>query len=63
LTDSALRAGQQHGGAATRLAKAHADLGLARYGSDWSGAWERVRVLAVDALTAIREALVTLIPD
>ncbi|WP_239340577.1 hypothetical protein [Frankia sp. CiP3] len=59
----ALRAGQQHGGAANRSAKAQVSLGLVHYGSDWTGAWDRVRAVAVDALTTIREEIATLIPD
>jgi hypothetical protein len=56
-----LRNGQQHSGSATRVDGDRAALGLIRYGSDWAGAWDRVRVVTVDALTTIRESLSTLL--
>lgn len=58
----ALRVGQQHS-AAGRGERAYVALGLTSYGSDWAGAWDHVRAVAVGALTTIREEVATLIPD
>lgn len=61
----AIRADQQHskserdGGAGG----ARVDLGLTRYGGDFSQQWERLRLVTVEALRVIREHLDPLIPD
>jgi len=52
-----LRAAQQHQGADTRAIRAQAALGLARFGSDWAGAWDHLRATAIQALTTIREEI------
>lgn len=52
-----LRAAQQHQGADTRAVKAQTALGLARFGSDWAGAWDHLRATVVQALTIIREEI------
>lgn len=55
----ALRDGGQHPRAATRGARAHAELGLSYPISDWSGAWERLRIAVIDAADALRGELQT----
>jgi hypothetical protein len=52
-----LRAAQQHQGADTRAVRARTALGLARFGSDWAGAWNHLRATVVQALTVIREEI------
>jgi len=36
-------------------------LGLIRYGNDWAGPWDRIRIVTVEALTTIRESLSTVL--
>lgn len=57
-----VRASQQHTGSAGRYDRAWTDLGLPRFGSDWASAWRQIQVVTIDALTTIREALVSTLP-
>jgi hypothetical protein len=52
-----VRNGQQHAAAMVDADKDWVKLGLARFGSDWTGAWERVQVVAIEALRTIRESV------
>jgi hypothetical protein len=58
-----VRASQQHTASAGRYDRAWTDLGLPRFGSDWASAWRQIQVVTIDALTTIREALVSTLPQ
>ena len=58
-----VRASQQHTGSAGRYDRARTTLGLPRFGSDWASAWRQIQVVTIDALTTIREALVSTLPQ
>jgi hypothetical protein len=58
-----VRASLQHTGSADRYDRAWTALGLPRFGSDWTSAWRQVQVVTINALTAIREALVSTLPQ
>jgi hypothetical protein len=58
----ALRAGQQHSGAGVRAAKAARELRLTLNG-DWNMAWLSVRSIAVAALSNLREAVTSTLPE
>jgi hypothetical protein len=57
----AVRVGQQHHGADARAQQAKVALGLGRFEGDWSGAWDHLRAVTVQALATIREEVSTLI--
>ena len=58
----AIRDDLQHSRSSSgRPGQARIELGLSRYGSDWSQQWELLRVTAVDAFRVIREHLDPLI--
>lgn len=61
----AIRAAQQHSGSdsAQRADRARVALGLGRFASNWSAAWDHLRAVTVGALRTIREEIETLIPD
>jgi hypothetical protein len=52
-----IRNAQQHSGSAARYDVDRAQLGLPRFGSDWAGAWDHIRLTTVFALTTIRESI------
>jgi hypothetical protein len=53
----ALRVGQQHRGADVGAERAKVALGLASYDGQWDGAWDRLRVVTVQALDTVREEI------
>ncbi len=57
-----VRVSQQHRGADVDGEKARNKLGLATFDSDWAGAWEHLRAVALQAFTAIREEISALLP-
>lgn len=58
-----VRASQQHAGSACRYDRAWTALGLPRFGSDWASAWRQIEVVTINALTTLREALVSTLPQ
>jgi hypothetical protein len=59
----ALRAGQQHQGADTRVEQAKVVLGLAPLAGNWPGTWNQVRLVTVHAPDTIREEIGSLTLD
>ena len=58
-----VRNSQQHTGSADRYDRAWTALGIPRFGSDWANAWHQIQIVTIDALTTLREALVSTLPQ
>lgn len=58
-----VRVGQQHRRSDTDAERSRNALRLNSYDNNWAAAWERVRVVAVQALTTIREEISPLLPS
>jgi hypothetical protein len=58
-----VRNSQQHAGSADRWDRAWTALGIPRFGSDWAKAWHQIQIVTIDALTTLREALVSTLPQ
>ena len=56
-----IRTGQQHAAAAKQVDRDWVALGLPRCGSDWPGAWHQICVVTVEALTTIRETIMSVV--
>jgi hypothetical protein len=63
LQVAGVRNSQQHPGSAARYDRAWTALGIPRFGSDWANAWHQIQIVTIDALTTLREALVSTLPQ